>query len=344
MVKIKLRKGMYNMKKSINIVVILAFIGVLFLGNTQLVSANGANFSVKGILPDNQKKEGVSYFDFELAPKEEKTIEVEVSNNSDIQQNYVIGVNTATTNMNGVIDYGESDIYDDTLSISMDEIATFEPNLTLDSGETKKVPIRLLMPDKKFEGILLGGISIAEVLQEQQETQIANQFSYSIALVLSQGDSVPTIDLAMPKVVVEQINRRNVISANIQNKSATIVNNLSVEARIYRDKKEKPLYYQEGEQMRMAPNSNFNFGVSTNNQPLKAGKYTMVVKATDGDQEWEWEKEFEIKDDEAQKLNKTAVELENDNLVLYLAIAAALVALVLIIVIVILIKKNRKKM
>lgn len=34
--------------------------------------------------------------------------------------------------------------------------------------------------------------------------------------------------------------------------------------------------------MRMAPNSNFDFGVGTNDQPLKAGQYVMNIVATVG--------------------------------------------------------------
>lgn len=62
----------------------------------------------------------------------------------------------------------------------------------------------------------------------------------------------------------------------------------------------------------MAPNSNFNYGVSWENQEFKAGKYRAKVTAhsEDYNKDWSWDEEFTITKKEAEVLNKEAVELE----------------------------------
>ncbi|MEG0733141.1 MAG: DUF3324 domain-containing protein [Vagococcus sp.] len=75
---------------------------------------------------------------------------------------------------------------------------------------------------------------------------------------------------------------RTIISGTIQNSVASIISNLEVDARIYRKNQEQPLFHRVETRMRMAPNSNFDFGVGTNDQPLKAGQYVMNIVATVG--------------------------------------------------------------
>lgn len=324
---------------------VLAFLVVGIFGENQFqkVSATSADFSVKPILPENQRVSGISYFDFELMPKEAQIIEFDLTNNSDKEKLYNVEVNTARTNMNGVIDYTEGEM-DATLPIVFSDIVTVTPELTVAAGATIRVPIQLKMPDVGFEGILLGGVRVSEVIGDnEQDEQISNRFSYSIAVVLSQGSNVPVLEMDLLDVHVEQLNRRNVISANLQNKASMIVNDLTVDARVFREGQEKPLFHREEKGLRMAPNSNFNFGVTTDNQPLRSGKYRMEVKAMVDDQEWEWSKDFNITEEKAKEMNSTAVELEADNTTLYLWIAGVLVGGSLLLILVLIVRNNKIK-
>lgn len=326
------------------IISFLSVIGSLYIPTYQIEGvASPADFSVKAILPDNQKLKNVSYFDFELLPGMEQLIEIEVENNSQEEKTYNIEVNTATTNMNGVIDYTEvgKDV-DSSLKIALSDISIVEPTVVIPAGEVVRIPIDISMPNQEFEGIMLGGITVYEQNNEDHEQQITNQFSYSIGISISQGNITPSIDLDLLDVEVEQTNRRNVISGVIQNSVATIVNDLAVEAWIYRSGEDNPLFHREETGLRMAPNSNFNFGVNTQNQPLRPGKYTMKAKATASDKNWEWSKEFEITAKQAKELNESAVEIETDNTAIYLWIAAALIIFLIVLVVILLVRGRRK--
>ncbi|WP_317945315.1 DUF916 and DUF3324 domain-containing protein [Carnobacterium maltaromaticum] len=317
--------------------VILLLSNLFVISYPQSVLANGAEFSVVAILPENQKTKNISYFDFELLPNNEQTIEVEITNgNIKREKTYVVDLNTATTNMNGIIDYTEQNKEkDESLQISIAEIATFDKDITIPAGGTSRVPITLKMPDEKFDGILLGGITVMEVDENdsKEQNQIKNRFSYSIGVVLSQGDINPSIELNFLGVDMSQINRRSVISGNIQNSAATVINDLSLDAKIYRKGSRKPMFKRSEVGLRMAPNSNFDFGVETNDQPLKAGTYQMDILASVGENEWFWTKEFEVSTKKAKELNETAIGLEKNSTIKYLYIAIGLLGTIFIIVI-----------
>lgn len=325
------------------VVIFLSILGIVESIPLQEVSASAADFSVQAILPDIQKIKNVSYFDFELSTNELKEIEIEITNIAEEERTYSIEVATATTNINGIIDYTEQKReQDNSLLINFADIVKFDPRITIQKGETVRVPIQIEMPDKKFEGILLGGITVAALIEEdEQNEQIMNHFSYSIGIVLSQGDVTPPLELSLLGVSKGQINKRNIISGTIQNTAAKIVDDLSIDARIYREGQEKPLFNRTENRMRMAPNSNFDFGVGTNNRPLKAGKYTMTIMAKAEDQKWEWSEAFEITAKEAREFNSTAIELEKDNTIWYLWVTVGL--LLIVIVIVMLFIKRKKK-
>lgn len=337
------------MKNSLLLVVTILTISLSIVIQPFTVAANSADFSVKAILPENQRTANVSYFDLKLAPNEETTLQVEIENHSDVTKGYEILLNAATTNMNGVINYGEpseAEERDSSLKISFGEIAKADPIVTIEAGAKKIISIQVVMPYEVIEGVILGGITISETEEEnsQTEQQITNRFSYSIGVLLSQNEERQVFDLNFKGVNIAQENRRNLISAHIQNTSARIINGLSVDTRIYRENQENPLFHREANELRMAPNSNFNFGVETNNQPLRAGRYTMVTKAQVQDETWEWSEEFEISAEQAKELNSTAVDLEKNLIQVYFFIAVGvIILLVVLLVSAILMWKKRSK-
>lgn len=329
---LKIERKMKSVKNLFLLVVTTIVISLSLVITPFTVTANSADFSVKAILPENQRTANLSYFDLKLAPKEDTTLQVEIENHSDVTKSYEILLNAATTNMNGVINYGEpseAEERDSSLKISFDEIAKVESLITIEARAKKIISIQVVMPNEVIEGVILGGITVFEAEEEntQTEQQITNRFSYSIGVLLSQNEERPDFDLNFKGVNVVQENKRNMISAHIQNTSSRIINGLSLDTRIYRKNQENPLFHREASELRMAPNSNFNFGVETNNQPLRAGRYTMVTKAQVQDETWEWSEEFEISVEQARELNSTAVDLEKNQIKVYFYIALGVIIL-----------------
>ncbi|WP_301399106.1 DUF3324 domain-containing protein, partial [Enterococcus spodopteracolus] len=117
-------------------------------------------------------------------------------------------------------------------------------------------------------------------------------------------------DLELLDVFADQLNYRNVISANLQNFTPTFVNRLEVEATVQKVGEEEILYQASQEQMQMAPNSNFNFPISLEGDRFRSGEYLLKMTARSGKEEWEWERKFTIDADEARALNQADVTID----------------------------------
>ncbi|MDA9428693.1 putative cell wall surface anchor family protein [Enterococcus mundtii 1A] len=150
-------------------------------------------------------------------------------------------------------------------------------------------------------------------------------------------------DLDLLDVFADQLNYRNVISANLQNFTPTFVNRLAVEATVQRVGEEDILYRANQEQMQMAPNSNFNFPISLEGDRFRSGEYLLKMTARSGEDEWQWERKFTIDADEARALNRADVTIDT-GINWWLVAAICLIILLLLIIVWLLIKKRRPKM
>ena len=110
-----------------------------------------------------------------------------------------------------------------------------------------------------------------------------------------------------------------------------MVKKLEVEAKVYKKGSNTVVYEASNSEMRMAPNSNFNFGINLENQPFKSGEYTMVLSGKADEEAFNFKKNFEITSKESNSFNKNAVYVEEDNtakIILYilLGVLAVIVA------------------
>ncbi|MUN75743.1 DUF3324 domain-containing protein, partial [Enterococcus casseliflavus] len=236
----------------------------------------------------------------------------------------------------GVVEYGKDAQEPDTsLQYSLNELIDPSGVIELAGNETKTITIPLHMPEETFEGFLAGGLRITEVKEEPEESAtdeegvaIKNEFAYVIGVVISNTRDSVQPDLNLQDVFADQLNYRNVISANLQNTTPTFINRLAVEAKVQRAGEEEILYQANEEQMQMAPNSNFNFPISLAGERFQTGDYVLTLKAVSGEEEWEWRRPFTIDGDQARALNQQDVTI--DTTINWLFIGGSLLILVLL--------------
>lgn len=344
---------MKTMKKLILMLLLVGAIFILF--PKSLAEAAELNFSVKAILPDNQHDKDKTHFDLRMEPGQEQTIEVEVKNLSDKAIKVYMNPSTAITNLNGVIDYPnpKTEIkYDESLKYPFSTIAKMAESVELSANETKKVPIKLTLPNTAFDGVIIGALRFYEEDTEKQEaTQekkgmgVRNRFDYLVGVKISENDKEVSPDLAILSVKAGQVNYRNAVNVKLQNPQPVILENLSIETEIYPKNSNTASYKQSKDHMRMAPNSNMEFPIYLMNKAFKPGKYLMKLQATDGEQKWSFTKEFEITKEEADKFNEeSAVELDKEiNWPLYIGIGIAIIVILLTIIFFLLIHKKKRK-
>ncbi|NMP59693.1 DUF916 and DUF3324 domain-containing protein [Enterococcus mundtii] len=307
------------------------------------------NFYVTPEFSDNQKAGNERYFQLTLPPDATEKLTLRLQNANAEAKKIKITPHTAYTNVMGVVEYGQdAEKADPTLKHSLDELIEQPEIIELGGNETKTVTLDLKMPKEAFEGFLAGGLRIEEVKEDTTEetsneegVAIQNEFAYIIGVVVSNNQDVVQPDLELLDVFADQLNYRNVISANLQNFTSTFVNRLEVEATVQKVGEEEILYQASQEQMQMAPNSNFNFPIFLEGDRFRSGEYLLKMTARSGEDEWQWERKFTIEVDEARALNQQDVTI--DTSINWWMIGAISLLLLLVVVLLYLIIKRKNQ-
>ncbi len=338
--------NMIKRKQLLTVLIIALTIPFLHLTT---VSASELNFAVEPLIPENQRDKTKTYFDLLVKPDSEQTIEINLRNDTENEVIVEPKVHSATTNLNGVVEYGPVETKrDSTLKHDLNEVVSVEKEVKIPAQSSVKLPLTITVPKEEFNGILAGGITLQEKETKNNDNtetkglSIQNQYAYVVALVLNENNTQVKPELKLNKVFPDQVNARNVINANLQNSTPNYLNQLNVVAKITQKGKTTALYETTKKAMQMAPNSNFDFPISLAGEKLEAGEYTLELTATTKADRWHWKKNFTIKADEAKKLNAKDVTIKKDYTWLYIMIGIGLIVLSILIVILIL-KRKRKK-
>ncbi|EUJ29202.1 hypothetical protein MFLO_11485 [Listeria floridensis FSL S10-1187] len=309
------RRGLFG----IGFVILMS---MTWLGFAHDAAAAEMDFSVEAILDGHQAERGNTYFDLLVKPEETVMLAVRVSNHSDTAKEIGVYANTAVTNDNGVIEYANDN---PKLDASLEHpfsslVAVPSQRVTLVRNETKRIEIPVRLPKKAFSGTILGGLYFVDetdsgkVQDSDEGVQIHNRFSYTIGVVLRENERKVEPDLKLKSVKAGQKNGRNTIFIGVQNDKPEILRNLVLSGQIFREGGEKPLQTFRKENVQMAPNSLFNYGVSQENQAFQPGNYLLKLEGKANGKTWKFTKKFTISKDEAKRFNDQAVELEESGI------------------------------
>ncbi|EMW5328258.1 DUF916 and DUF3324 domain-containing protein [Enterococcus faecalis] len=316
--------------------------------------ASELKFSVEPVLPDNQLDNKNTYFDLMVKPEQKQTLVIHMRNDTDKEVVVEPKIHAATTNINGVVEYGES-------NTTLDETAPFdlaklvvpeEKEVKIPAKSTHDLKMTVQMPKEAFKGMLAGGITLQEKEQKQEKESkkkeeqglaIENKYAYVVAIVLQESKDKVAQKLSLETVKPDQVNARNVINATLKNPEPTYINQLSVKAKITKKGEKESLYTSEKKEMQMAPNTSFAYPIALKGERLEPGKYTLEMQATSSKEKWSFTKDFEIKAETAKKLNDKDVTIQkNDNLWLYSSLIILIVFVIILLGILIYQKKKTK--
>lgn len=137
---------------------------------------------------------------------------------------------------------------------------------------------------------------------------LRSTFGYRIGLLVTEDseryDDGSSLNLLDVKPTVHQGKR--VIQARLQNPEAKILTDLTVETKLYKKGSREILKKRTANNMRMAPNSQFDFATNWGIDPIKSGAYTLAIKAKSGTNTWEWKRDFSVGEKQATKINEEA--------------------------------------
>lgn len=328
-------------------------LSVLFVPNVVFaneIDENGVvGYSVSAILPDNQLNQDATYFDLRMKPNQQQAIQVKVFNSSKETIKVKPTIHNAETNRNGIIDYsGDPKQIDSSLKIPLTSIVKLKNEvITIPKGEQKIIEADINMPSDTFHGIILGGIHFEKVTDEEadadaeQGVQIQNKYAYVVGIQLSETDKSIQPNLKLIDISPTLVNYRTSVVAKIQNEKPTIIGELAIDAKVFKQGSQTPIHETNQTDLKMAPNSTMDYVIDWDNQRLEPGKYRLEMAAKSKDKTWKWKENFEIESDSAADANKEAVDLEKDYTMWYMIGIGA--ALVIIIILVIIILRMRRK-
>ncbi len=315
------------MKNRYFILMILSFYFFAFGIET---SAAELRFSVETEIPENQIDKTKTYFDLMMKPDQEQILKVRAANSTDENLVIDVSVKSATTNSNGVIEYGESlTALDKSAPADLSEIIQLK-----DGGESVELPAKSEKVD--------------ETKDKQKENTnglaIENRYAYTVAVLLRENETVVQPELSLEKVEPTQRNARSVISATLLNHEAAYLQSMKVTANVKNKKTNNVILEKEQEDMQMALNSIFNFPIPYEENEMEAGTYVLAMTVEGSGKKWQFTKEFTISKEEAKTFNEKDVTVKKtESKLIYLLIGLLILLLIICLFIILRLKKQKNK-
>ena len=332
------------MKNRYFILMILSFYFFAFGIET---SAAELRFSVETEIPENQIDKTKTYFDLMMKPDQEQILKVRAANSTDENLVIDVSVKSATTNSNGVIEYGESlTALDKSAPADLSEIIQLKDggeSVELPAKSEKVVELRVKMPKEEFSGQLAGGITFSEKVDETKDKQkantnglaIENRYAYTVAVLLRENETVVQPELSLEKVEPTQRNARS---------EAAYLQSMKVTANVKNKKTNNVILEKEQEDMQMAPNSIFNFPIPYEENEMEAGTYVLAMTVEGSGKKWQFTKEFTISKEVAETFNEKDVTVKKtESKLIYLLIGLLLLLLIICLFIILRLKKQKNK-
>jgi len=278
------------------------------------VPAAAMEFSVRAVLPENQRQNGNVFFDLLVKPGQTQDLVIEVRNTSAGDIVVLVETITASTSRNGQINYTSRGAMDETLKHSFEDMVSMPQSYyQIPALSSIEVPISLAVPDEPFDGAVLGSIRVLrEATQEERDAAgaIVNQFAHVTAVRLVQDENAENIpaNFALGDITAELVNYRASIIANIRNTQPMIIKDASATASIYPIGSDRAVFEHSLETLEMAPNSVFQYSfVDREGYGIDAGDYTAVINVEYKGDNWNFVQDFTILPSEAAAVNEGAV-------------------------------------
>lgn len=297
-------------------------------------------FAMEAVLPENQRSDsGATYYDLIVKPETKQELQFVVKNASNKEIDLKLAANGAVTNSIGTIDYGQPDYKkDSSAKYTLNELLKVPSEVKLAAGESKSITAELTIPKDGFNGVILGGIQAVEADKEstadsssKSGLQLSSKYAMVIGVLLTEDpENQPQPELKLNDVKAGLDNGVTAVLANLQNVQPAMVGKMTITGTVYKKGSSDVFKKTEKKNQEMAPNSNFDFAIDWQNEPLQAGDYTLKLVAQNKSHKWEFSKDFTITGEEEQTLNEKAVGIKKDYTWLWILLGALLFIALLI--------------
>lgn len=336
---------LFNIIKFLIPAVLLFIIGSSF--TTVYADSPSYRISIENnVYQTNQKLE---YFSLKMAPGATTKLVVKISNDSNVEDNYTIGVNSAHTSNQMLVNYHKNGNKNLTIpkKLNFSNITkSNNENITIAPHETKTVSIAVNLPSESFSGKIQGGIVIRKKSSDSEKIKngIKNQYEYVVPVVITESGKIdPNLSLiSNPKI--ETVNGVSTVTVGIANNVASLINNATVDYKII-DNNNKVILDKTQYNRSVAPQSKFKYDIPLKKTALKKGKYTLSLKINDLDSQnnWSWEKKFTVTTKVSKETQKNKQTVDNKSEIpVSIYVLLGILIVIIIFMSICLIKKNKK--
>ncbi|WEA55448.1 DUF916 and DUF3324 domain-containing protein [Lactococcus lactis] len=371
---IEKKNSVSNIVGKVSLVLVLVF--SLFYCSKSIY-ASSSNFNVSPEIPENQVDKNLGYFNLVMSPESQQTLSFKVNNATSKSITVEMAFAHSTTNGNGLAIYDSSKaIKDSSLKYNIEDFVDIpKKEVTIAAHAQVIMTAKVTMPKGMDTGILSGGFSFKEKEGNQESgsskgVSIKNEYRYVIALVTQQNIQKVSPQLKLNEVKATQVNSRNVFAANLQNISPTYLQDMNATATVKGVTNSELKYSFENSDMKMAPNSNFDFAIPVSikgnigdqtSKALEAGKYhlsmtvygvksatgayetTVNGKTVNYEYKWTFEKDFEIAGEKAKNLNNSDPTVHYKEPINWLMIIGIALILIILLLTFLIFSSRRKK-
>jgi len=295
-------------------VIIMAIVSIVLNLAFAHTSHAAGGFSVTPVFPENQNPESNGFFDLRLEAGAEHVFYVIVQATGDEDAVVEINLTTATTNVNGIIEYSPREGYE---IGPLSQIASVPPQFrefTIPSGYYTHVPITVNVPVGGFHGVILGSVHVRQVLSDEDIAAagtIAHRFAHVIPVLMRENDEPVYVDFTLGEVNAELISGIAHIIVDIHHPNPRITRNTLIAASIYPEGSDSPIFAISNLNVEFAPESTFPMTFrDTGGYGIVAGNYRVVVRMERQGRTWEFEQNFVIEVEEAEAINLGAINIE----------------------------------
>lgn len=255
------------------------------------------NYSVRAVLPQNQRDDTAAYFDLWVGPGQEQVLEVVIRNRAAEDIEVALEANTAFSNDNGVIEFEASQAKDSSMAIDFAQLVSpREPVIAVPANGEAVARFDLRMPEEAFEGVVYGGLTFMKLGQEETpggedggSFGIRNVYRYVIGVRLWESDAVIEPGFELTGAQVGQT-RRASLQLNLRNPQPVIARGMTLLAEVYPAGGGEAIASFARENVSMAPNSAMDYTIYLDdNRPLPAGEYSVRVALDFQGKTWQFE-------------------------------------------------------
>ncbi|MCK8607397.1 DUF3324 domain-containing protein [Apilactobacillus ozensis] len=334
-------------------IILLSSFSILFILNLKANASSEVPFNIN-VIHSSDSNKNINYIDITAKPNTSHEISFELHNYSKVERNFIIEANNATTSNGPSIDYLSSHnaLIGHPQFLDMLQSKDKKIDVSIPGKHTKKISFNIKTPEKQFDGIVMGGVSMyenskkdAQIMSQDNNSNnksfsIRNKFVYSIATIIRNNHKKIEPNLQFNNVEQSVENYSPVVKTAFENNRPNYIRRLSTNS-VIKDSNNKVVKKHTTNLGQVAPNSKFNIFIPFKNT-LPTGNYTLYGTAKDGDgHSWKWQKSFNITSANFDYINKNVVkEPMHYNMTIILLIILIIILIAIIIYLIVRRKKS----